>query len=111
MKKLVLNAHPFLYTLVSLLFFYMQVRWETLPTEIFRPLLVLWLVNIALFPLLYKLLGSFEWAAVLLTVFVLGFYYEKTVFIIVFLTSVSSLLLFVLAFWLVKRRFHSSIYH
>ena len=102
LRKLFVNVHPFLFTLNSLLYLYLRNRWETPPSEILRPLFVLWILVLILYPLARKIAGSNEWSAILLTKFVFGFFSEQTYFILV--TVYASVVFFALFTCLVLRK-------
>ena len=109
LKKIFLNAHPFLFTLDSLLYFWVKTRWETPPREILRPLLVLWVLLLVLYPLARKIAGSRDWAGILLTIFVLGFFFEEQYFFVV--SVLTGGVLFVLLGYLALRKRQSKIFY
>ena len=76
---------------------------EASPGEILRPLLLLWLLVLALYPLARKLAGDVAWAGILLTIFVFGFYFEQNYFVIV-VSLVAAMLLILLGYCIIMRR-------
>ena len=95
--------HPFLFTLVSLLFLYIQTSITIIPSEMLRPLLWLWLLLILLIYPAYKITKNWNWTGISLTLFVFAFFYEKNIFIAVF--SVATIIILIWYFFLKK------IYH
>ena len=90
MKKFAL-AIPFLFTLASLLQLYYISAIVVSPNQIVRPLLVLWLLLFFLLWLVYYFLRDWNWTALLLTVFVMGFYFSSALF--------STMLVFIIFGW------------
>lgn len=76
---------PFLFTLASLLQLNYIASIVVSPDQVFRPLLVLWLVVALLLWPAFWLTRDWNWAALLLTVFVLGIYSSSAFFSIVLL--------------------------
>src|SRR5688572_33096281 len=64
---------PFLFVLASLLQLGYISSHVVSPDQLLRPLIVLWLLVALLIPLAYWLTHDWNWAALLLTIFVLGF--------------------------------------
>jgi len=74
---------PFLFTLAFVLFTnYWVVRLVSID-QLIRLLLVLWLLLGLLFYPAYLLTRNWEWASVLLTIFVFGFYFSRSFFMLV----------------------------
>lgn len=103
LKKMFANLHPFLFTLDAVLFFYMRAKIEAFPTEIFRPLLFLGTLLILLYPLVRKIAGKGDWAAILLTIFVFGFYFDRDYFAIVGIATGAILLVVICSFVLTRQ--------
>jgi hypothetical protein len=108
MNKYILNAHPFLFTFISLILVYTGARLIAPPYEIFRPLLVLWLILLLLYPLAYKIAGNWDVAAILLTIFVFGFYFQERNFVAIGALTGIVLVATFLILLMTKRRFHVS---
>lgn len=104
LKKIIENVHPLLFTLDSLLFFYMMAKREVAPIEMLRPLLVLLMLVLALYPLARKIAGN-GWTGILLTLFVFGFYFHKDYFVIVGILVAAVVLLLLFSLALIKRKF------
>jgi hypothetical protein len=81
---------------------------EAAPVEILRPLLLLWMLVLALYPLARKLAGDIGWAGILLTIFVFGFYFEQNYFVIVVSLVAAVLLILLGSCMVMKRRFQVS---
>lgn len=109
MKKIVAIVHPFLFTLDSLLFFYVRAMSEVSPEEMLRPLLVLWIIVLALYPLARKVGGSRDWTGILLTIFVFGFFFHKDYFVTVGILAVVVILALLGCLLLLKQ--HVWIFH
>ena len=76
--------HPFLFTLISILFLYIRVSTTIAPTEMLYPLFWLWLfLALLIFPV-YKITKNWYQVGITLTLFVFAFFYEKNIFIGVF---------------------------
>ncbi len=76
--------HPFLFTLISLLFTYIRVSTTIAPTEILRPLFWLWvLLGLLIIPF-YKMTKNWDKAGIALTIFVFTFFYKRLIFILDF---------------------------
>jgi len=104
-RKIILNIHPFLFALVSLLFIYFQVMLETSPDEIFRPFVILSLGLVLLYPLAVKFAKSWEWGGILLTILVLGLFFQPEHFVIASTLAAFFIFLCFLYFKLTKRSF------
>jgi len=92
MKRLPL-LHPFLFTLTSVLFLYIRVSSTIAPPEILRPLLVLWiLLALLIFPI-QKITKNWQKTGIALSFLVFAFFYEKNIFLLVFMTVALILLL------------------
>jgi len=68
------------------------------PYDLVRPTIILWLILLILYPLAYRLVGNWDWAGVLLTIFVFGFYFNQTDFInvsILLAIAITSLLTYI----------------
>ena len=88
--------HPFLFALVSVLFLYFSTSAYISPLEMGRPVLFLFfLLTLVIFPA-YKITKNWDWAGIILTIFVFGFYCEETIFIILFLSSASTIIIWLL---------------
>ena len=86
--------HPFLFTLVSILFTYIRVSTTIAVTEIFRPFFWLcFLLALLIFPA-YKITKNWHKAGVALTIFVFAFFYKRLIFI-----AIASIAIIVIAFW------------
>jgi hypothetical protein len=72
MKKTALT--PLLLALASLLYIYSGGASIVSPTEIFRPVIVVWVLILLLYPLAYWLTRDWNWAGLLMAVIVLGFF-------------------------------------
>ena len=90
--KRIANLHPFFFTLIALLSVYTGARLIASPLQLIRPLLILWGLLLLLSPLFRRLAGNRDWGALLLSIFVLGFYFQKSTFL-----RVGSLALLVMA--------------
>jgi hypothetical protein len=101
--KTSLPAHPFLFTLAFLLFLYLITDVIVPPNEILRPLLALWIVLTLLIWLAYWITRDWDWAGLLLTIFVLGVYLSSQFFIVAAVTSAALILLW-LGFTRLRRR-------
>lgn len=108
MGEIFTNAHPFLFTLNSLLAVYTEAKWEASPIEILRPLLVLWLLLLALYPFARKIAGRHSWAGILLTVFVSGFFFDRKYFVTVSIIVIVVVLIQTLYLVLSSRQFKIS---
>jgi hypothetical protein len=81
MKRIFLFSHPFLFTLVSVLFFYFGAKLIVHPAEILRPLLVLWCIVLLMTILFYRFTKDWHWAGMLTLVFVFGFFFSRGIFV------------------------------
>lgn len=98
MKRFALFT-PFLFALASLLQLYYVAAVAVSPSQILRPLLVLWALLLCLLLPIQWLLRDWTWTAVFLVVFVLGFYYSSD-----FFSTISILILILSLVWLVFGR-------
>ncbi len=91
---------PFLFTLAFLLYTYYSVMHLVSPDQLVRLLVALWLLLGLLYYPAYIISRNWEWASVLLTIFVFGFYFSRyffylassIVFVIIILCLIYSLL-------------------
>ena len=74
---------PFLFVFASFLQLGYIASHVVAPEQIFRPLIVVWLLVALLIPLAHGLTRDWNWAAVLLTIFVLGFTSSRDFFSVV----------------------------
>ncbi|MBC8333646.1 MAG: hypothetical protein H8E29_00110, partial [Anaerolineales bacterium] len=95
MKRTAL-IHPFLFTLTSVLFLYLPASALISPSQMVRPIIWLCICLYLLFYPAYKITKNWDWAGIVLTIFVFGFYCEETVFIILFFSSASLIILWLL---------------
>jgi hypothetical protein len=86
MKRLTLLI-PFLLTLASLLQLSVIASVWISPEQLLRPLVVLWLILAVLIWPAYWITRDWTWTALLLSVFVVGFYFSPEFFTIVFLLT------------------------
>jgi hypothetical protein len=86
--------HPFLFTFTSVLFLYIRVSSTIAPPEILRPLFWLCLLLALLIFPVHKITKNWYKTGFVLTFFVFTFFYEKTIFLLVFFTVA-----FILAVW------------
>jgi hypothetical protein len=86
MKRLTLLI-PFLLTLASLLQLSIIASVWISPEQLLRPLAVLWLILAILIWPAYWITRDWTWTALLLSVFVVGFYFSPEFFTIVFLLT------------------------
>ena len=92
--------HPFLFTLVSLLFTYIRVSTTIAPTEMARPLIWLWFfLGLLIFPT-YKMTKNWDKAGIAMTIFVFAFFYKSLIFVAVF----SAVMTGIMALFLVNKR-------
>src|SRR5512138_495400 len=82
---------------------------EVAPGEMLRPLLILWIIVLALYPLARKVAGSRDWTGILLTIFVFGFFFHKDYFVTVGILSVVVILALLGSLLLLKQ--HVRIFH
>ena len=105
MKRFVLLL-PFLFTLASLLQLGYISAIVVSPGQILRPLVVLWGVLALLIWPAYWLTRDWTWAAILLTVFVLGFYFSSDFFSTALLFIVTGTVVWLAIASLTKRKIH-----
>jgi len=82
MKRAVLLI-PFLYTLVSLLQLFYVSAIVVAPNQILRPLVTVWVLLLFLLLPINWLLRDWNWTAIFLTVFVLGFFFSVDYFSVI----------------------------
>ena len=104
MKRYAL-LHPFLFTILSLLFIYEKAAVLVPVSEILRPLIVLWFILLLLLYPFYKLSKDWYVTGFLMTIFVFGFYYSEPVFILVVSIIVITLVFWAMYSFLKKRAF------
>src|SRR5215211_3317585 len=86
---------PFLFTLAYLLNTYYWIARIASPDQLFRPLLVLWMVlGLLLYPA-YWLTRSWKLASLVLTIFVFGFYFSES-----FFKVIGSMVLVAVVIWI-----------
>lgn len=71
----------------------------------FRPLLLLSGLVLAFYPLAHKIVGDGDWAWILLTIFVLGFFFQKDFFIAVSILVAATVLILISSLIVLKRKF------
>ena len=103
MKKLLQTAHPWLFTLFSLLLFYRRYGNESVPTEILRPLVVLSILNVIVYFIAYKVTQKAAWAAISTSLFVFAFHYETSVFMLIGGITLGILATTIISFLILKR--------
>jgi len=97
--------HPFAFTLTALIFLYLRAEISVPPTELVLPVLLMWTGLFLLIWPAYWLTRNWEWAPILLTIFVLGFYSLPQVSFWLGLAAVSMAVAYWGALsWLRKRR-------
>jgi hypothetical protein len=84
MKRLL---HPFLFTVVSLLFLYLRASAYVSLDEVVRPLLIVWAIVVFLIFPLYILVRDWQWVGFILSLFVLTFYFSFNFFMLVFFAT------------------------
>jgi hypothetical protein len=90
---------PFLFTLAYLLNTYYWIARIASPDQLFRPLLVLWMViGLLLFPA-YWLTRNLQLSSLVLSIFVFGFYFSES-----FFRVISSIVLTAIAVWILYSR-------
>ncbi len=87
---------PFLFTLAYFLNTYYWIATITSPDQLFRPLLVLWMVLALLFYPAYRLTGDIKLASLALTIFVFSFYFSETFFKVMGLLVLSGVVIGIL---------------
>jgi hypothetical protein len=104
MKKIVWKSHPYLFTLVSLLFIYLVGSWSFPPTQVIRSLLFLWAVLFIIRPIANKLGGDENWGSILLTIFVFGLFFQEVFYKLIGVMVVIIILLFIIFIHLLKQK-------
>lgn len=102
--KHIARLHPFLFVLASIVFLYPQSAIIASPGQIVRPILVLWFLLVLLAGLALWLARDPDWAAILLTIFVLGICSSIQFFFAAGLVSLVVLVLWFIVMRLRKRR-------
>jgi hypothetical protein len=103
MKKFIWNAHPYLFTLVSLLFIYLTGSWSFPPSQVIRPLLILWIALFIMRPIANKLGGNENWGSILLTFFTFGLFFQEVLFKVIGITVIITIILFIITIRLLKQ--------
>jgi hypothetical protein len=96
--------HSFFFTLAFLLYQYSLTSVIVAPDQIIRPLFVLWAVLFVLIFPAHWLANSWDWAGILLSVFVLGFFTSRAIFYAFGLISLVGIAAWILVSLLRKRR-------
>ena len=96
--------HPIFFTLASLLFLYKNAWVIASPDQVVRPFLILGISLLLLALPSYWIVRKPDWIALLLTIFVLGFFSPNLIFVISGALSVAVLIIYHASFFILKYR-------
>ncbi len=82
------RIHPYIFTVAALIFSYRSTTVIVPPSQVLRPLLILLVVVLGLGFVFSRIVKDLDWAAVLLSIFVLGFCATETFFLLVGVISI-----------------------
>jgi hypothetical protein len=102
--KRIRNIHPYVFALAGLIFVYGSTAVVASPTQLVRPLVVEWLILALLTWPINWIVRDRDWTAVLLTIFVLGFYASLLYFYVAGVISASVVIIWWIVSFLRKRK-------